>query len=680
MVTPNSTQIDTQGYFPYGLDSVTDTVKQRHPFNTLNTLDREDIENFHQAPNPKLKQISTSGEDDEKSIAKDIAYAKATTCRNFLHRLTGKSKSIFESLFNNNEFIRHIMSNKVDPYTIPEELHTDISQITSPVFLKLLYELNMRLHIEHGDHILDIYLDDNDKQYRLTRSESPDLHHPELDYPLISSDITEQDIENFKQINSGKANYRNTYAQSIPAVAMITHNRAAAVTNVCEFMNNMIRYGHTQRTKPIPFLVIDDSNDDLKETRYQQFKEQAAIYKDHNIDLKLITETQKQKLIEFLLQKINIELPEEDTRKLVEAALGNDGGPGAQRNWAILFGAITLDDDVHPYCYLNFADELRAMPVDFLGIMARSLAHSDTHSASFAYVGKSGAPFDDMISRFFQIADNEDYSSHSDYGESLIDDETELHISQPNYNPDGISGGIQTLASAIHGDDIDLPFIPTAEQYLRIDDHVAVFIGQALSQAFATRSRFHSPAGGIYHTIEKPQITESIIRQGILEPFSVTVFEKSFLSMFQALISDPNKNKADLISRVGNFILKTLDSYMNKILSMISTLPTPDSDHNEAFDGWFALLKANEDSSSSPPKREVCEMIRKAFTDFGLVEFYDNEYKTKDTPDWSKLDFSKLIDILKIEMKRYAQAMVIWPSLVETAREHRQELLNLLSA
>lgn len=73
-------------------------------------------------------------------------------------------------------------------------------------------------------------------------------------------------------------------------------------------------------------------------------------------------------------------------------------------------------------------------------------------------------------------------------------------------------------------------------------------------------------------------------------------------------------------------------------------------------------------------------MMRGVFSDFGMLKFYDEEYKTKSEPDWSKLDLSKLIKIIEIELERYAKTMIIWPTLVAIARKHREELFDLLNS
>lgn len=323
-------------------------------------------------------------------------------------------------------------------------------------------------------------------------------------------------------------------------------------------MNNMIRYGHTQRDKPIRFLVIDDSTDDQKEARYQELRKKSEVYGNFNIDLKLIDKVQKERLIEFFVRKISsTEFTEDEQRTLIQAALGHDGGPGAQRNWADLFGAVTLDDDIHPYCYLSLNDELRAIPVDFVGIIGRTLARPYVHSTNFQYSGKSGCPHLYTVEAFLSTNTNQDCFPYISYGENRIGDTKRLYINQPTANMDDISGGIQAKASSIHSKDIDLPFIPTAKDYLRIEDNVAMLLGQELN-AGLTRDKFYRPGGAIYHDISKVTITEPIIRQGILEPLSHTFIQTTlqfFLDRIEDLLAIPSMDKAHKISNAGKLIL-----------------------------------------------------------------------------------------------------------------------------
>ena len=669
-------------FYPYHYDDDFNLPLRFHPLSSIPQGDRDECQALHSPPNLSLPRISVSNKNDDESIEKNTSYSKAVTYRNFLAKLDENFQSIFRSLLEVDDFIKLIADNQINACKIPIEIMKEVLLINDQDiaenffgFYRHLNELSMRLHIEQGTHYLSFKISAKDGNFFLHRVRS--VPKQDEEYSPIPINLTAEDIENFKRIALSKANYDNPYAKDIHTIAMICHNRTTAPNNICEFMNNMIRYGHAQRDKPIEFLVLDDSTDNAREARYKEIKENAKAYKNFNINLKLVDEVQKQRLIDFFSEKINLANATEIQKKeLIEAALGNDGGGGAQRNWADLFGAVTLDDDIHPYCYLTLDGQFRAVPVDFMGIISRALARPDIHSTNFEHSGKSGYELMTTIKNFFNTNIGADYNSYSSYGEvSCASGHTLTRVNQPSSSSTFIGGGIQAKASYLLSDNIDLPATPTAENYLRIEDTVPMLLTEIFNDTQeSARNNFYRVAGSVYHEINHINISESVIKQGILEPLACHLIGLIVQECFEDL---DIKNKSSAIPIIGQRLMEHINS--KTIIDICKRYEDEvENSPRLILEEWFQLVKIHENSSSNE-KRGVVELIKKAFSDFGLIDFYENEYRIKDEPNWSQLDLSTIQDLLGIELERYAKTMMIWPALVETARKHREELLTMLN-
>lgn len=600
----------------------------------------------------------------------DAAMSKSRTFNEYVRTLDDKTQAIFKKLLEDDDFITFIMKNDLNSlynFEIKE-----LSEVELTTLVKSLEELDLRMHIEHGTHYNPIECLRQGRNLVIGRQMSANfLGSTEQ----ASITLTKQNIDDFRRFASQDLLYVSPCTSQFSTIAMITHNRQSVVNNVCEFMDSLIRCGYTAREKPLKFFVIDDSGDEGRESRYSELNRIRNEYQGR-VDLRLVTEAKKKEIIEFLISKLSFKFSQEEKREYVEAALGNKGGPGAQRNWASLLGsAVTLDDDVHPYCGLSFDGKFRFMPVDFFGVMARALAGNNVFAANFSYTGKSGgSELHPITMACHGVKDPFFVPTYCDikFVENGKPSKIRTIVNEPLYDSNAASGGIQSLATSADLNKIGIPSVTTHRQYLRNEDTWTVKLEELFLQKNNSKKiSVLIPGSAVWHDLGDQKINKDMIKRTILCRLAGIVMA----NLISGHLVGKKYNKiSEFMEGLGTHLLKgpseeLISRFFN--LNLYLTI--------EPIQEWINLLEPKPNSSEAAP---IQNMIREVFAELKLplTSTKSRLPNGKVKVSVPRFDYGQIRDILAREFEHYAKVLSVWPSLVKIARENQKEINKIISS
>lgn len=608
-----------------------------------------------------LKAISSPEEYSSRNLEISAFYTKALAYRDFLDRLSGPERGIFEKLLNNDNFIQALCANqRCRPFYFVD-FNCQKESIDFKRLSTLISELAARLYCVSGRTVF-VPKEINQAGHRIQIVLVPD--NDTYLCSLESLYLTNQELSNFRAIASGQARYHNPYAKPLRTVAMITHNCDQVAERISEFMDSVIRYGHCDdERRRLQFLVIDDSNDELakQNARKASIEKLTEEYRAYNIDLQIVDTQVKERIIADI-QEIN---SDDKFREGVRAALSPTGGTGAQRNWANLFQALTLDHDTHPYSSIELGDQVRALPVDYFGALTREIADPQVYSVHFPYSGKASVGFGfKEASRLLSSSNLVDVYKLATHSYSAVN-----LIKQSSLG----SGGVELHRSVVSPSPLwELPFVPDTKysQCLRVEDTLQNF----RSVGFHSQI-IYKLGSSVHHELpEKAALSKSMIQQGILEPIAIALSQKVIpLPRTEDVSSSDIAGigcKLELALHPSTKLFDTKDDSYDVLIQNIK--------------GWFiamynASLEISDTEYPISNAERAYSLIQEVFRDLGILDSYKRFKEAPRSFDWKTLDLSEIERIMREEFLNYSKAIQAWPSIVQYARSNRKKLDSFIT-
>lgn len=675
----------------------------------------------------KLQDLHKSQGLDKESRALylftlDQRMVAANTIYRFIEsQKSDRYKKILKDLFTNDEVVNMMLATDRDSEV---EIPMELKGINWDLLNNKLYELSLRIHCETGSPMQIYFIDyESNKDGKLTFSKFNNGQHHEVededyfDYApkkrnLIS--VSGNAIDKFKDvIETGKL-YYSLYSRKKTNIALLAHNRKQLPKLLAEYLNNLIRYGHAKPGAKASarnnFIVFDDSNDKQRDARLKQVKTVwADRFKKAGINLVVMDEEAKKMKIGNLADKM---IKDEDCPYTAEGIgfaldfiLGTKSGVGGQRNWSMLYKAIAIDDDVHPYTqFLTDPKSLRYFPVDFVSTLNRVTTRPDTVIANYTYCGKYGSALGPFIYDYFQSKQSKEFYTQEPYGIYTQDTKQENEYwSFSNSLKDHDSGGIVAYSSLPGLEDFTVPAPANAVEYLRMDDLTATDI---LKTIYAMKTKkgqdgeveSYQPGAAVYHDdFDGPKDFYNLCKKAINEELGLTLFsylvKKPVLDYYYALSGgiDSNFDSKKALNRLMEYGFELSEALQPENLEQIMKDWRADKT-DIGFDAFkermrnvFIQIAEMERVVKSSPenekqtkvfkkRKEILDAYLEVLDEYEIRDFYE---KNKDGDfhtgvQWkgkNGLNLEEIQSLVGYEALMYAYTIELWPSIVRAAKQ-----------
>ncbi|MBI3589779.1 MAG: hypothetical protein HY094_00150 [Candidatus Melainabacteria bacterium] len=623
-------------------------------------------------------------------IAKDEKMSAANTIKRFLLSLNQSfsEKKIIEQIFTNKQFLSQVFMGEEQRMEINLEINDEYKSVN-----RLLKELSIQIHIETGASLYFYTVSPFMGSGWVVRKEKPANRKVAGLIEDEPPEIKDIDLDKFVEIimdATKKIYYVSLFENKIKNIAFFSHNRDVILKTVEEFVENFIFFGHTK--SGLNLFILDDSDDSERKVRKNKIIDFASSRcKEAGITVFYLGEEEKNNKINDYEKTISnipqLKLEKGKIIRLINSALGLKGGPGANRNWAFLHNCIQIDDDVHPYTKVKIDGVEKNIPIDILTGINRSLLKEESNGVNYEYCGARDGPGIRKLALYFSV-DKEPYplSYHLDYL-SMVNEDKPLftlysYFDPRNYPP---HGGVFAVLP-MNNDVPIVPSSPTCENYLRVEDFIFPAIVERIILIRSnnkSKGKFYHPGGAVFHEPKFGQapinIAKSVINEIIGFIFIyivINVFKKEVISKND--LTELEKNYTGLLERLGEALNQIIvnDQIEFYVKSWIENTESPDFALESDFKGFskkinlfFSLYDKHNHllNETNHPKKAAVESIKTVLKELNWLTSFEEWKSNNCSIDWKKLDFSKVNDILKKEIKTYADTLIIWPYLLIAA-------------